>query len=175
MTTTTAVAAAAAGVDARSKTVDDDFRMWRAYCDTGWWNPAAEYVRLSARVHLSRWRARNATPSPGPFSAPAPLSDSLVRGIDACTVEALTDSRRIWSYGVPPVTVEDLAPVTTGADSAALHTWTHVEAVPRRPKDLHDIPACAFPRAGDPAPVALTPRVSSRRHARTSTGGAPPT
>jgi len=90
--------------------------------------------------------------------------------------QSLHTARRTgWCDGVHPVTVEDLAPVELDADTAALHTWSHVEAVPRGPKDLHDIPASAFPRAGDPAPVALTPRVSSRHDARTSTGGAPPT
>jgi hypothetical protein len=175
VTTTTAVAAAAAGVDARSKPLDDVLRMWHAYVDTGWWHPAGESVRMSARVHLSRWHDRNGTPAPAPFTPLPSLPESLVRSMDACTVEALTYARRTWSYGVRPVTVEDLAPVTTGADSAALHTWARVEALPRRPKDLHDIPANAFPRGGDPAPVALTPRVSSRHRARTSTGGAPPT
>lgn len=171
MTTTTAVAAAAAGIDARSKTVDDDFRMWHAYCDTGWWTPASESVRMSAWIH----GAQGARPTEGSPFTPVRIPRGVVRSMDAYTVELLTYTRRLWTYGVHPVTVEDLAPVTTATDSAALHTWSHVEAVPHGPKDLHDIPACAYPRGGDPAPVALTPRVSSRHYARTSTGGAPPT
>jgi len=144
-----------------------------------------DYVRdaldISARVHFDQWRIRNGEkpghnhPSFHGRGRPISVSRRDIHAVDAYTVEMVVTMRRLWAHGLPPVTVEDLAPVTTGADSAALHTWTHVEALPRRPKDLHDIPANAFPRAGDPAPVALTPRVSRRHYARTSTGGAPPT
>lgn len=167
MATTTAVAAAAAGVDARTNTVDDDFRMWHAYVDTGWWTPAGDAVRFSAWIHGARG---NRAPEGSPFT-PVQMPRRIVRDMDACTVEALTYSRRLWTYGVRPVTVEDLTSVELDADTAALHTWSHVEAVPRGPKDLHDIPASAFPRAGDPAPVALTPRVPSHHTAKTSPGG----
>ena len=170
---TTDVAVAAGGVDSTRRTVDHDFRMWLAYVDTGWWSPAADSVRFSDRMHLTRWQQRNGVPA-SPFT-PIEIPARMVRDFDACTVEALHYERRIWAYGVRPVTVEDLAPVDTVKVTTALRDPARVDIVPSRPEDLNQIPPTALPRSGDPAPVANRRGVCGHHTARTSHGGAPPT